>query len=157
MAFGLFPEEDQQSIYFSRSDVEELLGSTCAFGFELDDEYWPTADHYVLAQLCKSTETQNQIRSFEHVQDAEKFLKWRFWLKKSDWKQRRQVLMTRAIYTRCKTHPELAQKLLDTGEQRLVENNAYDHYWGCGRDRRGENVYGRVLMNVRNKLREEQA
>jgi predicted NAD-dependent protein-ADP-ribosyltransferase YbiA (DUF1768 family) len=37
----------------------------------------------------------------------------------------------------------------------LVESSNYDYFWGCGRDRRGENMYGKVLMNVREKLREE--
>ena len=31
----------------------------------------------------------------------------------------------------------------------------YDCYWGCGRDTRGLNTYGKVLMNVRARLRKE--
>jgi ribA/ribD-fused uncharacterized protein len=65
--------------------------------------------------------------------------------------------MTRAVYTKCRTHPEVAARLLATGDRRLVENNSYDYYWGCGRDRRGDNHYGRVLMNVRARLRQEAA
>lgn len=37
----------------------------------------------------------------------------------------------------------------------LMENSQYDYYWGCGRDRLGHNAYGKVLINVRKKLREE--
>ena len=57
--------------------------------------------------------------------------------------------MTRAVYIRARSHPELAQELLNTGDQTLVENSQYDYFWGCGRDRRGNNTYGKVLMNVR--------
>jgi hypothetical protein len=63
--------------------------------------------------------------------------------------------MTRAVYTTCRANPDVAQRLLATGDCRLVENNSYDYFWGCGRDRRGYNYYGRILMNVRDKLREE--
>lgn len=66
------------------------------------------------------------------------------------------VFLTRALYTKCRTYPEISDKLLQTKQQKLVENSLYDYYWGCGRDRRGENMYGQVLMNVRNKLAEEQ-
>ena len=45
--------------------------------------------------------------------------------------------MTRAVYIRARSYPELAQELLNTGEQTLVENSQYDYFWGCGRDRRG--------------------
>jgi ribA/ribD-fused uncharacterized protein len=61
--------------------------------------------------------------------------------------------MTRAVYLKCRTHPEVAQQLLQTGQRRLVENSQYDYYWGCGRDGRGFNTFGEVLMDVRDKLR----
>ena len=32
----------------------------------------------------------------------------------------------------------------------------YDYYWGVGRDGRGHNVFGKVLMAVRDKLMQEQ-
>ena len=60
--------------------------------------------------------------------------------------------MTRGVYTKCRTHPEVAERLLSTGARKLVENNNYDYFWGCGRDRRGHNYYGKVLMDVRSKL-----
>jgi ribA/ribD-fused uncharacterized protein len=78
-----------------------------------------------------------------------------FFQKKKGSKTLRQVLMTRAIYTKCKTYPEIAERLLETGDKKLVENSAYDYFWGCGRDRRTENTYGKVMMNVREKLRKE--
>ncbi len=63
--------------------------------------------------------------------------------------------MTRAIYSKCKQHSHIAEALLATGDKRMVENSQYDYYWGCGRDRRGQNKYGEVLMNVRDKRAEE--
>jgi ribA/ribD-fused uncharacterized protein len=78
-----------------------------------------------------------------------------FFQKKKGWKTLRQVLMTRAIYTKCKTYPEVAERLLATGDKKLVENSAYDYFWGCGRDRRTENTNGKVMMNVREQIRTE--
>ena len=63
--------------------------------------------------------------------------------------------MTRGIYIKCRTHTEVADALLATGDQKIVESSQYDYYWGCGRDGRGHNTYGNVLMAVREKLQKE--
>ena len=57
--------------------------------------------------------------------------------------------------------PEMAEKLLSTGDAELVEgNNHHDNLWGkCGCPRcevkTGENRLGRILMQVREELREK--
>lgn len=50
--------------------------------------------------------------------------------------------------------PELAAKLLATGDEELVEGNTWgDTYWGICRGK-GENHLGRLLMDIRGQLRE---
>ena len=52
-------------------------------------------------------------------------------------------------------HPDLAQKLLATGDEELVEGNDWgDIYWGVYKGR-GNNMLGKILMRVRAELREE--
>ena len=63
--------------------------------------------------------------------------------------------MTRATYIKFKTHDELSEILLNTAPKKIIENNQYDYYWGCGRDRRGFNYYGKILMAVRDKISKE--
>jgi ribA/ribD-fused uncharacterized protein len=153
---ALFPEEDTNSHYFSRHDENELLGSASLHSFELDGKTWPTVEHYYQAMVFENQPSLvNKIMFTKTAIDAAKVGKWRFWQKRKDLKKVQSIIMTRALYTKCKTHADVAQALLDTDQLRLVENNNYDYYWGCGRDRRGENAYGKVLMNVREKLLEE--
>ena len=64
--------------------------------------------------------------------------------------------MTRGFYIKCRTHPEVAKALLATDTRKIVESSMYDYYWGCGRDGRGHNTYGKVLMAVRDKLKTEE-
>ena len=156
MAAGLFPEENVNDIFFSRHDENELLGSASQHPFFLEEQEWPTAEHYYQASLFDNPAIKTRILELKTAKDVMDFTKWKFFQKKKGWKQLRQVLMTRAIYTKCKTYPEIAERLLATGDKKLVENSTYDYFWGCGRDRRAENTYGKVLMNVRDKLREAQ-
>ncbi len=153
--FGLFPEEDGSAEYFSRSDAEHPLGSFFDQSFLLDNALWPTAEHYYQALKFESLDDQEKVRSAETPKQARKLGRNRFKKIRKDWAAVKKTVMTRAIYIRCKTHPEAMAALLETGDQRLVENSAYDYFWGCGRDRRGHNHYGKVLMNVRDKLRQE--
>ena len=64
--------------------------------------------------------------------------------------------MTRGVYRKCRTSDDAATALLGTGERRIIETSQYDYYWGCGRDTRGLNTYGKVLMQVRERLRGEE-
>jgi ribA/ribD-fused uncharacterized protein len=155
MTAGLFPEENENDIFFSRHDTNTLLGSASAHPFTLDGKTWPTVEHYYQAMLFDSERLQSQILIQPTAKAVIEFTKWRFLKKKRDWKKLRQVLMTRAVYTKCKSYPEVAHALLETEDKGLVENSAYDYYWGCGRDRRADNTYGKILMNVRAKLRAE--
>lgn len=153
---GLFPEEDQNAYFFSRSDQDEPLGTHFAQDFILDGATWPSAEHYYQAMKFEDSSQREKIRHCEDPRKARKLGRSRFKKLRKDWKQVKTTVMSRALYTRCKTHPQAYQALMATDNQRLVENSSYDYFWGCGRDRRGDNHYGNVLMKVRNKLLEEQ-
>ena len=155
MAAGIFPEEDENAIYFSRTDPEEIFGSTSPHPFLLEEKEWPTVEHYYQAMKFNDENHQEKIRLSTHVKQAKKLGSTRFKRRKNDWKKIKTTIMTRAIYTKCRSYSNIGLKLLDTQDNKLVENSQYDYFWGCGRDRRGENHYGKVLMNVRNKLKEE--
>lgn len=157
MANGLFPEEDLNSYYFSRADVNELFGTFSKHSFVLQDKDWPSVEHYYQAMKFLDEDDQEKIRRAKHPRQARKWGRSRFRKLRKDWPKVKVVYMTRAVYTKCKTYPEIAEKLLATGDTRLVENSQYDYFWGCGRDRRARNQYGKVLMAVRAKLAEEQS
>ncbi len=153
----LFPDLDEEAIFVHRSDAEDELGSYIAKGFELEGKEWKSVEHYF--QAMKFSESapaySEEIRAADSPKRARKLGRRKAKLLRSDWSQVRRVVMTRAIYTRCHTHKELAEALLSTGERKLIESSQYDYFWGCGRDRRGANTYGLVLMDVRRKLRQE--
>jgi ribA/ribD-fused uncharacterized protein len=155
---AIFPSDDgEQDLFLSRSDPENPLGTHSFFSFELEGKVWPSVEHYFQGMKFNDDARQEQVRAAPTPQQARKLGRKRHKSFRSDWKQVRETVMTRGVYTRCRTYLELAEELLATGDQKIVENSNFDYFWGCGRDRRGDNAYGRVLMNVRAKLREEQA
>jgi len=150
-----FPDTSQESLYLSMNDKEELLSRNSDHAIKLEDKQWPTVEHYFQAMQFESSDYQEKIRNAISAEQAIKLGKTWFKRKRKDLNQVRTILMTRALYIKCRTYPEVTERLLETEELRLVENSQFDYYWGCGRDHRGENHYGEVLMNVREKLLSE--
>lgn len=60
-------------------------------------------------------------------------------------------VVRRGIYVKFMTSTELSQKLIDTGDSMLVDNS-HDQYWGRGKDGKGNNAIGKILMEVRDIL-----
>jgi len=153
---SLFPNQAESSLYLSMNDASELLSRNSPHSIKLDGHEWPSVEHYFQAMQFENTAYQEKIRSSESIEQAVKLGKAWFKKKRADLKQVRTVLMTRAIYIKCRTHPEVSNRLLEIKEETLVENSQFDYFWGCGRDHRGNNHYGKVLMDVRKKLISEQ-
>ena len=152
MSISLFPGNDDHSVYFSRNDKAEVLGTFSPHPFMLEDKEWPTVEHYFHAMKFEDSLYQEKIRLASTPEKARKLGRTRFKKIRKDWSTVKAVFMTRAVYTKCRSYSVVSQALTNTGSKRLVENSQYDYFWGCGRDRRGENMYGQVLMNVRDKL-----
>ncbi|MEE4661978.1 MAG: NADAR family protein, partial [Halieaceae bacterium] len=138
------PGRGRDALYLSRTDANEPLSAYSRHGFFLDDAQWPSVEHYFQAMKSLDGDWRERVRMAPHPRQARRLGRSRRAGLRKDWKQVRRVVMTRAVYIKCRTHAEVAQRLLATGAARLVESNAYDYFWGCGRDRRGLNVYGEV-------------
>lgn len=145
------------ALRLNRFDVNERLSAYSKHGFELDGEYWPSVEHYYQASKFESDAYRKKVREAAHPKLATKLGEAWFKPKKSNWKGKRVIMMTRAVYIKCRTHEEIAEALLATEAQQIIDTSQFDYFWGVGRDGRGENQYGEVLMAVRNKLREEAA
>ncbi len=153
----MFFSKTGNSYYLSRSDVNHPLSSYSRYAFELDGCEWPSVEHYYQGMKFEQDALREAVRLADHPEKAKKLGKTNKRMVRKDWPQIRQVMMTRAVYIKCRTHAEVAAALLATGEQHIVESSQYDYYWGCGRDGRGNNTYGKLLMAVRDKLKQEQS
>ncbi len=142
-------------LYLSRTDSLDPLSSFSRHPFILEDLEWPSVEHYYQAMKFEDTSLRDQIRQSTHPAKAQKLARKHKRQVRSDWNKVKETYMTRGVYIQARTHLEVANALLGTGEKQLLENAQYDYFWGCGRDGRGVNAYGKVLMEVRDRLREE--
>jgi len=73
-----------------------------------------------------------------------------------DWEEAKHGIMMDALRAKFTQHPELKRLLLSTGDDHLVEHTKNDNYWGDGGDGSGQNMLGRMLVQLRHELRQAQ-
>ena len=151
----LFDENEKKLLTLTRDDPNHLLASYAKRAFELDGFEWPSVEHYYQAMKFDDAEYRELIRLAPHPAAAAKLGKSRRHQRRKDWKKTSVTYMTRATYTKCRAHTDVAQILLDSGGMEIKDVSQYDYFWGSGRDMRGDNAFGKMLMGVRKKLREE--
>lgn len=146
------------TIYFySTRDKYGCFSNFSHHGFELDGAYWPTSEHYFQAQKFAGTHHADEIRQVKTPKDAAKMGRDRQRPLRQDWEKIKDDIMRKAVLKKFETHPEIQEILLATGTEELVENSPIDYYWGCGKDGTGQNMLGKILMEVREIIRSRKA
>lgn len=152
---ALFTVIPGDALFVDRENALDPLATFSKHDFFLDELTWPSVEHYFQGMKFDDLHLRRRIALAQSPHQARRIARWHFWKRRRDWKKVQVVVMTRGVYLKCRTHDDARQALLDTGDNAIVESSLYDHFWGCGRDQRGHNHYGKVLMDVRARLRSE--
>ncbi|NEO59507.1 MAG: NADAR family protein [Moorea sp. SIO4G2] len=148
------------TIYFygTRQKPYGCFSNFSRHGFELDELWWATSEHFFQAQKFVTTDSSwyDKIREAKTPKEAAKMGRDRSHPLRDDWEKVKDEIMQRGVLRKFETHGDLRQLLLGTGDQLIVENSPIDYYWGCGADGSGKNKLGEILMTVRAILRDQQ-
>ena len=122
----------------------------------LNGKIWPTVEHYYQAQKFSEANHQEQIRCCLTPMKA-KTLAYELSDQhgRTDWVNVRKQIMLEALESKFAQHPDLANKLLSSGERQLIEFTEKDDFWGDSGDGSGQNRLGQLLMQVRAEIRQQ--
>jgi ribA/ribD-fused uncharacterized protein len=70
----------------------------------------------------------------------------------SSWHREKMSVMEEILRAKITQHENVRNKLTETGQKDILENSPVDSYWGIGKDGKGENVLGKLWMQLREEL-----
>ena len=145
--------ENGSSIEFSsKSPSFNELSNFHKAKFLLDGKEWPTVEHYFQAQkFSSSPEYQEKIRAAPQPAKAKSLGASKEFPIRNDWDTYRDEVMRKAIKAKFEQNSNLKQLLLSTENRGLLEDTN-DAYWGQGRNKKGKNRLGLLLMELRDSL-----
>jgi ribA/ribD-fused uncharacterized protein len=121
---------------------------------EFDGKLYPSVEHAFQAAKTSDPSLRKKIREAKTPGEAK--AKGREVPLRKDWESVKLDIML-DLLRRKFGHPHLADLLLETEGLRLVEGNTWnDSFWGVTRGR-GKNHLGRLLMKVRDEIRQAKA
>lgn len=147
------PGMDEPIYFYTPDGPFGAFSNFARYGVSLDGAWWPTAEHYFQAQKFHEPAYREKIRRASSPKQAADLGRTRILPLRADWDMARVEVMRRVVRAKFRTHAELRELLLSTGNRPLVESAPGDAFWGCGADGNGENRLGRLLEEVRSALR----
>ena len=134
----------------SESSRRQIPIPECMVSFLLKFKGKP--NEYILTGTEKPIEPRAMQYRFQTILKNAKLPSVHFHLR-SDWEEIKYDIMYEVCKAKFTQHPDLAQKLLDTGDEMLVEGNTWgDKVWGQVKGE-GQNMLGQILMRIRDELR----
>lgn len=74
-------------------------------------------------------------------------------LRRPEWDDVKVDIMRDILRAKADQHEYVRRKLLATGDRELVENSWRDDYWGWGPNKDGQNMLGKLWVEIRDELR----
>lgn len=117
-----------------------------------DGELYCSAEHAFQAAKCEDDFEKEAIKNCDSPGKAKKLGRRAKLV--HNWEKIKLQVMYDIVKRKFLQNPDLAVKLLETKQRKLIEGNWWnDRFWGVCKGK-GENHLGLILMRVRDELRE---
>lgn len=118
---------------------------------------YETSEHYYQAQKFKGADDawMAKVGSAPNPSRAAKMGRSRKHPLRPDWEKVKDGVMYDVLKTKFTQHVDLREILLGTDDAVLIEHTANDSYWADGGDGSGKNMLGKLLMRLRDELKNE--
>lgn len=141
-----------------------------AADFSVNGIVYKTAEHWMMAEKARlfgDLETLEQILTAISVHDVKSFGRKVKGFDENRWLEKRFDIVVEGNFHKFKQNKDLRDFLLQTGDKVIVEASPIDTVWGIGMAKdssaaenpgewQGLNLLGFALMEVRDKIRQEE-
>ena len=123
--------------------------------FSFNGEKWKTSEHCYQASKFTSAAIRDRIRFAQTPEEAFKISRENNRHIRDDWTENKYDMMQNIVYEKFLQNKKLAHFLISTGDAIIKEHSNNDSFWGDGGDGSGQNNLGKILMHVRDSLKEK--
>lgn len=129
-----------------------------SFQVEYKGKVYPTSEHaYQSSKFVNSdSELAERIKNSKSAHEAFKLAEANKDKKERNWDEIKLKIMKEILICKVTQHEYVMKKLLQSEDRVIVEDSWRDSYWGWGEDRKGENMLGKLWMEVRNEIRNKE-
>jgi ribA/ribD-fused uncharacterized protein len=142
-------------VYFYEQD-HYYLSNFSAFTLRWCGITFPTSEHayqWERFRLTSQDAIRDSIRNAPSAHVAFKTAQQCKHLQRGMWNDVKVDTMRQILRLKAHQHEYVRRKLLQTGDRELIENSWRDDYWGWGESRDGQNMLGKLWMEIRDELR----
>jgi ribA/ribD-fused uncharacterized protein len=152
--------DNARQVFFYEQDFY-VLSNFSAFNLRWRECTFPTSEHAYHWMKFFSGPTVDGLRAsiaesirfapsahvaFKLAEESKRF-------RRQDWDDVKVDIMRDILREKADQHEYVRRKLLATGERELIENSWRDDFWGWGPNHDGQNMLGRLWMEIRSELR----
>lgn len=138
--------------FYSVNEEWGEFSNFAIYPIRISGKIWPTSEHYFQAQKFENNDYKEKIRKSSSPMKAAELGRSRRVKIKRNWDKIKDNVMYDAVYAKFTQHDNLRDLLLKTMDSEIVEHTENDLYWGDGKNGKGLNKLGKILMKVREKL-----
>jgi len=153
---GFHKLDNAKQVFFYEQEFY-VLSNFSAFTLQWDGWFFDTSEaayHYEKFKghapyIC------DQIRTAPSAHEAFKIALWQKEHRRPNWDDVKVDVMRNILRAKTGQHEYVRHKLLQTGDRDLIEDSWRDDYWGWGPNRDGQNMLGKLWMEIRAEIRSE--
>lgn len=113
---------------------------------------FPTVEHAYHAAKFENKDIVDKIKNAGSPLEAHSLGKKYKPQRRKDWNDVKVDILHEIIQAKVEQHEEVKQALLATSEEEIIEENPNNSFWGNGKDGKGQNQMGKILMRIREDL-----
>ncbi len=153
--------DNDEQVFFYEQDFY-VLSNFSAFQIEWEGMDFPTSEHayhwekFACSELGLPggrSDIAYLVATAPSAHEAFKIAERNKEKRRADWDAVNVGIMRDILRAKADQHEYVRRKLLATGDRELIENSWRDDYWGWGPNRDGQNMLGKLWMEVRAELR----
>jgi len=149
--------DNDRQVFFYEQDFY-VLSNFSAFQVRSYGIDFATSEHLYHwekfhGEASHQPEIQREIRFARSAHDAFKIAEKYKASRRANWDDIKVNVMGSILRAKASQHEYVRRKLLATGDRELIEDSWRDDFWGWGPNRDGQNMLGKLWMEIRAELR----